>query len=133
MGARKIAVAVKEASGFLEGLDLGPVRLMKVDVEGHEPRLFEGARRWIEKVRPSVIVFESKHVALRSLKELEPFRMLSTMDYALFAIRRGRFRFRVVPIDTLIRRKGNVTDYVALSKREDLEQLRGALGVCDQV
>jgi FkbM family methyltransferase len=52
-------VEVKASGPLLATLDLGPVRLMKIDIEGHEPSFLRGAHDFLADSPPDVIVFES--------------------------------------------------------------------------
>lgn len=54
----------------LDDLDLGDVGFMKIDVEGHEFAVLEGARETIRRCRPNMIVeIEEKHMK-RPIAEL---------------------------------------------------------------
>ncbi|HWA27126.1 MAG TPA: FkbM family methyltransferase [Lacunisphaera sp.] len=54
----KIKVPVKTLSGVLAREELRRVRLLKIDVEGFEERVFRGAEQFFKQVRPDAILFE---------------------------------------------------------------------------
>ena len=54
-----ITVPVRTSGDRLAELDLPHVRLLKVDIEGHEPEFLRGARSFLASAVPDVIVFES--------------------------------------------------------------------------
>ena len=66
----------------LDALDLPPPDAIKIDVEGHETQVLEGARRILAEVRPAVL-FESLRLAAPA-RTLEPFRRLHELGYVFF-------------------------------------------------
>jgi FkbM family methyltransferase len=52
-------VQVRTSGPFLEALALGPVKLLKIDIEGHEPEFLRGARDFLAASPPDVIIMES--------------------------------------------------------------------------
>jgi FkbM family methyltransferase len=54
-----ITVRTVEASAYLQSLDLPHLRLVKIDVEGHEETVFSNARAFFEQACPDAIIFES--------------------------------------------------------------------------
>jgi FkbM family methyltransferase len=53
-GADALMLAVPVVA--LDDLDLGDVGFLKIDVEGHEPAVLDGARRLLERRRPTIFV-----------------------------------------------------------------------------
>ena len=51
----------------LDSFDLGPVTLLKVDVEDHERELLDGARRTIARWRPLVLIEDWSHGGIAEL------------------------------------------------------------------
>ena len=51
-------MTVKHADPYLRDLGLSQVRLMKMDVEGHEEQVLRGATAFFERTPPQVVVFE---------------------------------------------------------------------------
>ena len=54
-----IHVKVRHSGTALSELDLPAVRILKVDIEGHEPEFFRGGREFLRGCPPDVIIFES--------------------------------------------------------------------------
>lgn len=52
-------VQVKTSGPYLDALALGPVKLLKIDIEGHEPEFLRGARNFFAVSPPDVIIMES--------------------------------------------------------------------------
>jgi FkbM family methyltransferase len=118
------SVAVRASGNFLAGLDVGPVRLMKVDIEGHEPAFLRGAARFLATAPPDVIVFESNdHVfgaydRPLSLWDRPAVRQIRDLGYEIVGIDRtlkstflmGLTRFRPGRDDDF----GHSLDYVAI-------------------
>jgi FkbM family methyltransferase len=53
-----IQVQQRNAGAVLEALGLGPIRLLKIDVEGYEPEIFAGAETYLRHNPPDAILFE---------------------------------------------------------------------------
>lgn len=58
VGGDGITVRTAHAGVFLNSLALSRVRLVKIDVEGHEVEVFHAAREWFRNTRPDFVVFE---------------------------------------------------------------------------
>lgn len=54
-----ITVTVRHSGTVLDELGLSSIRMMKIDIEGHEGRFLRGAGDFLESCPPEVIVFES--------------------------------------------------------------------------
>jgi len=59
----EILVDMVNAGDYLSGLHLSRVRLVKIDVEGHEVEVFTSAREWFKALRPEYVVFEAHYNA----------------------------------------------------------------------
>jgi FkbM family methyltransferase len=64
---------------------LGPIHVVKIDVDGFDGRVIAGSRRTLDEYRPSVI-FEWQPLMLRetSNSALEPFEILNELGYDRF-------------------------------------------------
>lgn len=91
LSAAKVAAAphmdVPVRVARLDSLDPPPVGFMKVDVEGHERQVIEGARGVIERDRPAMIVeIEERHTGRDLGEDLDFYQSLG---YAAFGMRKG--------------------------------------------
>lgn len=88
---------VRVPTARLDSLDLGPVGFMKIDVEGHEQAVVDGARETIARDRPALIVeLEERHTGApieRSIGEIE------ALGYQAFAMMDGRLQRLDVAFD----------------------------------
>lgn len=90
-GAEHGGTLVQGVRGADHLSNVPPVRLLKIDVEGHEPRAIEGLSSIIEKDRP-VIVSEFHPLCLRDNTGAEPeayLGQLMGLGYAISVIERG--------------------------------------------
>ncbi|MEO1040619.1 MAG: FkbM family methyltransferase [Pseudomonadota bacterium] len=72
----------------LDSLDLPPVGFMKIDVEGHERAVLDGARALIERDRPVMIIeIEERHTGRDIEGELNA---VEALGYRTLPIRQGR-------------------------------------------
>jgi FkbM family methyltransferase len=86
----------------LDGLELPPPQLIKLDVEGHEAAVLRGGAALLSRYRP-LIVFESWHQPKQSEQMLEPLRLLAALGYQFRrliwrAIGEGRGRIELAPL-----------------------------------
>jgi FkbM family methyltransferase len=91
VSGRTLSIPLKNGSAYLRGLALPKVRLVKVDVEGHEAAVFTGACAWLREAQPEVLVFENTEEAL-PFWHRPPVRVLADLDYDFFGIPRVKFR-----------------------------------------
>jgi FkbM family methyltransferase len=97
-----IAVPVARAGAYLAGLDPGRpgrVRLMKLDVEGHEPAVLHGAAEFLHNSPPAAIIFESNDPRVPVAKRRE-ITLLLSLDYRIYSVERSLLRLRLKPLDT---------------------------------
>ena len=73
----------KVALARLDDLDIPPPDVMKIDVEGHEARVLDGARGILRQHQP-MIVFESWERPDDPGLTLGPFRVLAGLGYEFF-------------------------------------------------
>ena len=67
----------------LDDLSLPPPAVMKVDVEGHEARVFEGGRKLLAASAP-FIVFENQAGYENPAQAVEPLNILEALGYVFF-------------------------------------------------
>lgn len=105
-------VGTVEAGPYLDGLDLPHVRLVKIDVEGHEETVFRAAEAFFRSHSPDAIMFESG--GSEPLKDRPVSRLLGDYGYDLFSFNGSRTRLGLVPAEGVPRS----IDHLAL--RRDL-------------
>jgi FkbM family methyltransferase len=74
---------VPVATFRLDDLSLPPPAVMKVDVEGHEARVFEGGRKLLAAAAP-LIVFESQASYENPAEVVKPLNVLEALGYVFF-------------------------------------------------
>lgn len=67
----------------LDSLSLDPPAMMKIDVEGNEPKVFRGAERVLSEHQP-MILFESGHSPAAVGQTLDPLLFLDNLGYQFF-------------------------------------------------
>lgn len=92
MGVHSSLARISERGGVaaevktLDSLDLPAPDLMKIDVEGHETQVLDGARRTLQTARP-LVVFESWDRPDDPTAMDAPFARLAGLGYRFFALR----------------------------------------------
>lgn len=119
-----VQIATVDTMPFLERLDLPPVRLMKIDVEGHEETVFNAAEPFFRKTPPDVVIFESAGAA--PLLERPVAQILEQFGYALFSLDKAFRRPRLVPAKA--GEQVPTIDHVALLKGASLDRDLELLG-----
>jgi FkbM family methyltransferase len=114
-GADRVAVPAAR----IDDLIAGPIDLIKIDIEGHEPAAVHGMRAVIERSRP-IIISECNEYWLRScsgLTSADYVRLLQSFDYTLFDARdlQRALRADAVRLDGL-----DTIDIVAIPKGTSL-------------
>jgi len=74
----------------LDDLDLGPVGFIKVDVEGHEIAVLEGARETLRRDRPTLVVEIEERYNTSTIAEL--LRAVCDFGYFAACLQHGRLR-----------------------------------------
>jgi FkbM family methyltransferase len=112
---KRIAVDVRKGDSLFAELDLKKVRLMIVDVEGHEQKLFSGAKEFLRNVPPQAILFESREYNVPFLKRAIVKAIESCGEYVFYGVPRTYIRVRVNPI-SLLKPKISCHDFLAIHK-----------------
>jgi FkbM family methyltransferase len=122
-----IRVRTEDAGEYVSSLGCDKVALIKIDVEGHEPVIFESMREWLAEKRPTVILFEC-HLYGQAFEEHKSVRILSGLGYEFFNIdRRPYWHTRLS--STSETQRGFGSDFVAILWQELDEDRRNALEV----
>jgi FkbM family methyltransferase len=90
-GAEGLQVEVRTLDQIVEGLGLTRLDLLKIDTEGFEPQVLEGAKATIERLRP-VIYMELNSWALIAHGRRDPLTFLTSLAAAFPWVLRVRRR-----------------------------------------
>jgi FkbM family methyltransferase len=85
-----ITVRAVAADAYLRSLDLPSVRLLKIDVEGHEGVILRNAKRYLADAPPAVIVFES-HTRPGSFHDRPEVRVMASLGYEFLQLEKRLF------------------------------------------
>jgi FkbM family methyltransferase len=100
-GGTDVMVPVRTLSSIMANLDVGRVRLLKMDVEGFEPEVLAGAADFLVRQPPDVLIFELNDPT-ESLGRHPTMLMLSSLGYGFLGLPKKWMRmraFRVNPED----------------------------------
>lgn len=112
---RRIVVDVRRGDSFFAELPIEKVRLMVIDVEGHEQALFTGAKEFLQDVQPEVILFESLELNSVFWDRSVVKTIKSFGGYAFYEIPKTYMRVRVKSIN-LRKPKTSGHDFLAIHK-----------------
>jgi FkbM family methyltransferase len=91
----KLKVPVNTLSEMIPRLKIAPVRLVKIDVEGFEDQVFQGADQWLTDTPPDAILFESNARSADGAVDPVMARLISK-GFRIFAIPRVYLRMNFV-------------------------------------
>jgi FkbM family methyltransferase len=107
----RVRVPVVEAGAYIDRLELPPVRLIKIDVEGHEETIFRSAETFL-RTNPEAVVFES--AGSEPLLDRRAAQLLVDYGFELYSLDRSFLKLRLVPAKE--RRIIPTIDHVAIRK-----------------
>lgn len=113
-GARDITVPVRT----LDGVYGGDAGFIKIDVEGHEIEVLEGARETIARSRPIFLIEVVERLSPNGVRTVTSF--LGERGYEGFYVH----RWRLLPVDTF--------DRASLQREEDYPDLTAPLSARDR-
>jgi FkbM family methyltransferase len=93
-----IRVTQRDAGAMLASLGLGPIRLLKMDVEGYETEVVAGAEAFLRANRPDAILFELNDYA-GAFRDQPLIGQLTALGYRFAEIPKCLFRMRLRRID----------------------------------
>jgi hypothetical protein len=67
----------------LDSLNINGCDFMKIDVEGYEPLVLEGARETIKKYRPVICFEDNGSSKINGITDLDVHKMLSELEYVI--------------------------------------------------
>lgn len=114
-------VNLRRASEYLKMLKLPAIKVIKIDVEGHEENVIRGAQEFLITNKPTAIIFESHymHIPFFERKEVIPIKELG---YDFFQISQKSL-FRVELKKLMNNQLDTGYDFIAI-KHNQLESLK---------
>ncbi|HAC65689.1 MAG TPA: hypothetical protein DCF68_19695 [Cyanothece sp. UBA12306] len=121
-----IDVEVKNATQYLSSLNLDKIRLIKIDVEGHEAIVLKGAKYFLESHKPDIILFEEHK---KPLLKQESVKFLQNMNYIIYELPKAKFKIQPHRLTT----KSNYLshDCIAIHQNAYNERLVKSLNLID--
>ncbi len=114
-GHESVSVPVRPLSTLLEEAGVEKIQFVKMDVEGFEPEVLEGARGVLEQIRPEAIVFECNDFESHPSQH-KTFQLLDEYDYGFFSIPRCLMRMRVERLDLNAKEAVGSHDFIAVPR-----------------
>ena len=104
-------VPVDRMDTVAQTLGLGPIALVKIDVEGFESKVLQGAETLLSKAPQPVVLFE-EHSAVKG-KIPASFKLLLDLGYSLYGLPRSLLSVRLQKVEPGV--SIDAHDYVAIS------------------
>lgn len=120
-----VEIQVDNAAEAFERLDAKTIRFWKIDAEGYEPQIIEGARAYLERNPPQVVLFEINDYD-GPLNENVSITMLESFGYQFFGLPKALLRMRALPLDTK-RSYGDLNDFVAVHEGDEMADIQKRL------
>jgi len=119
---RKISVPVKRLSDVLDKTSIAPIRLVKIDVEGFEPQVLQGAQDLFLSQKPDAILFElnDSHGSIAKHPTIE---FLSDFGYDFFSIPKRMVRMQLNRFDPFYHGAAGSHDILEASRGENYENI----------
>jgi FkbM family methyltransferase len=122
--AEGIRVSVRRGDDYLRAQGVGEIRLLKIDVEGHEPQVFAGMRPLFETTPPHAVIFESnewfeglsqgKKASDYTFRDLPSVEFLRKHGYRFYAFGRSYFRVNLYRTPADAPEHPPVSDFLAV-------------------
>ena len=97
--SKTISVPVQRLTDVAEREGIRSVRFIKIDVEGFEAEVLEGADDLLAGVRPEAILFEMNGAINSAVGEEPVIKILKRHDYGFFIVPRQSVWMRLEPFD----------------------------------
>jgi len=110
-----VVVEVRKGDSLFAALGLDKVRLMIVDVEGHEQALFSGAIEFLRNNKPEVIMFGSREYNVPFFERTAVKVIETCGEYDFYGITKTYIRVKVKPI-SLGKPDTGCHDFLAIHK-----------------
>jgi hypothetical protein len=126
---QSVEVQVVTLSELKELSTIDRIRLVKIDVEGWEPDVLEGAVALFKRVGlPDVVIFEWGYEA-RQLRGRATIDALTALGYGFVAIERSFFRVRLRRLSERDIAKSPRSDFIAIPLDHRFDSICSTLGV----
>lgn len=123
-GWKRVTVPVRSLDSLAAEVELDRVRLMKIDVEGFEAEVLQGARDWLTRTPPTAILFESNEAGEAGRPDVVP-ALLEGYGYTLYTLPKRYFRMRLVPYRSAGRPAESSHDMLAVRTSVEQEIVSG--------
>lgn len=123
-GCESFQVPVVPLSDIVAEQKITSIRLIKIDTEGFEADVINGAEHVLRSIRPEAILFEMNDTkTIGYLGERPVFNILRDLDYGFFRIPKCLFRMHLERLDPVeaVDEAGN--DFLASPKGECYERI----------
>lgn len=110
-----VEVRVVNAATYLAGLDCPPLRLVKLDVEGHEETVLRSAAPFFRDNRPGVITFESHDNGI-PFWERPAVRVIRELGYTFCQVPKALLRMHLLKLAEGVEPPERGYDFVAIAR-----------------
>lgn len=123
-GWRRVEVVVRPLSEVIAEFGVGPVRFLKIDVEGFEAEVLKGARAWLLSSPPDAILFELNRPDLDFWAD-PAIVLLREVGYDLYAIPKRLLVARIRRIEPAGEKAPSSHDFLAIrrDKRDEVASI----------
>jgi len=108
-----IQVQKKNTANYLSSLAIDTIRLMKLDVEGHEEIILQSGLEFFRTHRPDVILFEEHK---KPIAQQPTVKLIESIGYVIFEIPKSKFRMRLLEINHETNSRIPSHDFVAVKQ-----------------
>jgi FkbM family methyltransferase len=90
-----VSVPIRHSGNYLDSLRLQRPRLIKIDVEGHEPVIVAAALDFLRRQPPQIVVFESRNSGSVPFPERPLVQLLASLGYEFGQIPKAMLRMHI--------------------------------------
>lgn len=114
-------VSVKTLDSIIHEENIDSIRLIKIDVEGFEKLVFDGAEFLLETIRPDAILFELNEFTGNNVLNDPIFNLFKNYNYEFFTIPKSILQMKLKKIDSVINPQDVGHDFLACPKEKTEE------------